>query len=390
MKKGFSLIEIIIAFAIALIVFISVFEFVTVAQIRSIKSINQQRYDFPIYRYGEKVCYFTDPSINSMIIKKQITLNFISTSTPITSLHHLSNDLLLITTNSASTSEKDLIVINQSTYEVVAEVDIGPGIEDSVLIGNYLYVANTSINSHIKVFHLNSSSSNESMFEEIQNIKIDSLTQSGAIPKSLHIFDHQLMLGTEKNNMAGELFPIFIGNDNLLIRSTSSIEIGGQVHELSIFKSKILVSNSGDPELRLYSNDLSQIGEYDAPLTLGNGKSSLNLYPYIILGRTVGSSELSLLEYMPEQYSFKLIDTRRTNGTVDYLQFIISNSTLPFFLALTSNTDRELQVFSIENTILASKLNINLASRITAFECTDDYLLLSTNSSIPTIIWISK
>lgn len=395
--KGFSLVEIIIAFGIATIIFVSVFEFIAIVRVKTKTNQDKSVFNFTNYKYGEKICALENDTLQSFHITKQVNLSsFISTSTVISSIHQISPSEILLTTNSSSTTEPDIYIFNISKQEdldlsVKSSIDVGPGIEDSIMLGFYLYIANTSVNSHIKVFHIERMESN--IFTELINIKISTLGQSSSISKVLHMYNNQIFLGSEKSNTGGELFPLYINKLGTVIAPTSSLEIGGQVHSPVLFKNLLLVPNSSDPELRLYNNSLRLLATYDAPLTLGNGKSVLDKYPYIIFGRTIGSGELILLLFNQVNNNFAVKHTVRTFGSVDFLQNIFHDleTVNNLFIALTSNIDKEFQIWKIEDENLKIVQSINLPGRVTAFDCYKQNMIMSVNiNNIPTLVWLEK
>lgn len=387
-KRGFNLIEIILAIGIATIVFVAVFEFVATTSVYSPQNVYANNYNLSLYRYNEKLCTVPTNMGGVLRIQSQNHLNFISTSTPVTSMYMLDDNLMVLTTDSSSTTEPDVFVMDVVTLEIKGSFDIGPGVQDSIILGDYIYLANTSINSHIKVLHLNIGLSELVTFTEVQNIKIFTLSQSGAMPRTLNMYGDILLLGSEKNVAGGELFLMQIQKDGLLSSPVSIIELGGQAHRATVFKDLLLITNSGDPELYLYKNYSTQMISYDAPLTLGNGKSVIGLYPYIIFGRTLGSGELSLLKYITDE-QILVESTHRTNGTVDFLQWIDQDSVNPTFFAFTANTTKEFQLWSIQDNKFVLINSLDLPARATAYLCRAQTMVVAMNiNNIATLVWL--
>ena len=392
--KGFSLIEIMIAFAIILIVFVAVFHFVSSLYVynNTIDRTHEVLPDFS-YQYGEPYCMVGANNADIVFLtENQISFeSYISTSTKITSIHHIAENNFLLTTDSASTSESDMFIfaIDIATKSIthIQHIDAGPGIRDSKLLDRYVYVANTSVNSHVKSFFIDMSATGTSMFKEISNIKLPTLALSSSLPKRLSIYDRQLILGSEKSNSGGELFVLPIDTDGGVRTVRTIMELNGQAHQdISAYHS-LYVANAGDPELKVFNQDFDELFSYDAPLTLGNGKSVVYIEPYIVLGRTLGSGELSLLRKTGT--TTKIFDTKRTYGTVDYLQRI--GDTL--FLAVTGNEEKELQLWNIVQDKAGAKLQkqkeINIPGRVTSYTCVDSYMYMSLIiHNQPTLIWI--
>jgi hypothetical protein len=288
-------------------------------------------------------------------------------------MHYFGNDIFVFTTDSASTSQPDVFIMRQNVnvWELVISKDVGPGIQDSVLSFPYLYVANTSVNSHVKVLQIDNNA-----IIEVQNIKIDSLAASNSMPRRLSVFGDHLMLGAEKSNSGGELFALPINHQNgKLSLPTHSIELGGQAHVARVIGKDLLIANSADPEMRVIDNNFLEKADYDAPLTLGNGKSVLSLYPYAVLGRTLGSGELTLLDISTT--SIHSIDTNRTNGSVDALQSLAGGAP-NLFMALTSNADKEIQFWNVgEDRTFHLESFINLPARTTSYLCFDKQIFVA-------------
>lgn len=390
-QTGFSLMETIIAFAIAMVVFVAVFQFIGVSYTRSSFAADTKMYTFPMYRYGEKKCRMPGGLLESLRIQGQSGLDFVSTSTLITSIHIISPDLLVLTTDSASTSESDIFIIDSHTFEVKGSVDTGPGIRDSIIIGTNIYIANTSVNSHLKILKINTLQSGSAMFSELQSVKISSLTQSGSMPQTLHIYKQMLFIGTEKNSTGAEMFGLMLLPSGLVNYPTLTTEFSGQVHQSAVFKDNLLVSNSADPELHLYNSIVSEVSVYDAPLTLGNGKSVIGVYPYIIFGRTLGSGELSLLKYDRITNRISLGDINKINGTVDFLQWMEGSGNEHMFIAFSANTEKEFQIWKIQLDNLVQISTLNLPGRATSYVCDVNRVIISMNiNNKPTLVWLTQ
>lgn len=369
-QKGFGIAEIVLSLAIFLIIIVAIFQYsgslyrgLNSSAAPTRESIFPQGLD--MFRYGESVCNVSD----NIRLQNSIDLSTVlSTSTYVTSIHDLGDNVFIITSDSASTTEPDIfrIKVDEDHVDVLESKDVGPGIQDSIVMFPFLYIANTSTNSHVKVLRI------DTAFTELQNIRIPALSQSGSMPRELSVFGHLLMLGTEKSNTSVELFSLPIGSNGLLGSTTHALELNGQAHTSRVFGDSLITANSADPELRVFDHGLVQVDAYDAPLTLGNGKDILVMYPYVILGRTLGSGELTLLDFSTT--SIQVIDSDRTNGTVDALQQMTSKA----FFALTSNEQKEIQFWNIDSGEFDFVSSVNLPDRTTAYTCVDNVLYIGT------------
>lgn len=368
-KNGFGMVEIVLSLGIFLIVMTAVFQYSAVLYEKiythqHVPTTKVFPHGLDLYRYGETFCDI--PS--NVTIRDQIDLSqIISTSTPVTDMQYIGDDTFIFTTDSASTTEPDVFKVRITANGVVIleTKDVGPGLQDSLLMFPYLYVANTSVNSHVKVLRV------DPTLSEMQNIRIQTLTTSNAMPRRLSIFGKHLMLGAEKSAAGGELFPLAVVAGSTLTLPTQELELGGQAHASRVIGDRLYTANSADPEMRVFNSEFTEINSYDAPLTLGNGKSVLGIYPYIILGRTLGTGELTLIDN--SSTTFTAIDTERTNGSVDHLQFIGADT----FMVLTSNSDKEIQFWKIENKQLLFVSSINLLARSTAYTCVNHKLYIA-------------
>jgi hypothetical protein len=214
---------------------------------------------------------------------------------------------------------------------------------------------------------------------QIGDIKISQLSTSGALPKKIYLYDNNLLIGTEKNNSGGELFILPIGSNNIPKNSTSSKEIGGQVSDIYESDNLIYIANASDTELLIYNKAFNLTYSYDAPLSLGNGKSVYFLDPYIYLGRTVASFELFLLEIKDNVLSF--VNKYRAFGTVDFIQNIDQN-----ILVISSSQNKELQFFDKKLNLLKT---IDLPFRVNTFNCFENtFLFAGFINNKPNILWL--
>lgn len=385
-NRGFSLIEIILALGVSVIVFVGVFHFAASVYVRNQSLFTEDNYFS--YTYGEPYCPLTiefeqiqfDP-LNVIDLS-----GFISTSTKVSSMYFIDEDKVIITTDSASTTESDIFMfkINTELATVTLETskDVGPGIQDAKFLDLYMYVANTSVNSHVKTFKINLSTTGTEIFKEISNSKIPSLALSASLPKKLAIYNSQLIVGSEKSSTGPEVFVFDIERDGTVVQATKTIELDGQMNQAKASFGNLYIANASDPELKVYDALLASRFTYDAPLTLGNGKSILHKPPYIIFGRTLGSGELSLLQ---QQGTTTIVqDIKRTNGTVDFIQDLGGKN----FLSITANEEKEMQFWNFNSELTHIK-DINVPGRVMSYTCAKGNIFLSMLvQDRPKLIWL--
>lgn len=381
LNQGFSLIEIIISLAILSIIFSFMFYFLSSISYKN-KIINKQPYMLTDYNYSDKYCYLENNQIDNLSLIQSIDMStHISTSTPITSINIYNKNKLILTTNSASTSESDIFVFNFLTdnnmmeLSLIQQLNIGPGINDAVLHDNFFYILNTSVNSHVKSFKFDA----ENMLNFMNEIKIDELSTSYAMPKKIYLANKKILIGTEKNSAGGELFILPLNEENFLQYPNKSIEINGQVSAIHINQDQIYIANASDIELFIFDKNLERIFEYDAPLSLGNGKAIYVLEPYVYLGRTVASFELFLLEI--QEMVLNYINKYKINGSIDFLQSVNEN-----LLAVTSAENKELQFFNKDMNMFKT---IDIPGRVLSYNCFQNSFLFSTLiNNQPYILWL--
>ncbi len=382
-SRGFSLIEIVVALAVFLITTVSVLSFYdkTFSNAESVvfKPLQLLPQALSEYSYEKKVC--PENSLNNEV--KEISLSsYISTSTRLTGIFINNNRQLIITTDSASTTEADVFIFDiDESYNLflVSKLDVGPGITSARYISDILYVLNTSVSSHIKSFKISQNS-----IQQISSLKIPSLATSYSLPKTILVRQGKIFIGSEKNSGGGELFILSFDFKTGVITSIDrEIEIGGQVNAIENYGSYMVVATAGDPELRIFDEQGVLVSSYDADLALGNGKSVFTLYPYMVLGRTIGSGELHVFNFKNSSTT-ELLSTDRLHGTADAMV----KTDLDNIFVFTSNTEKELQVWSYKDInktgILHHKSDIDLPNRISAFTCDVSHLYIAlTQNDLP-------
>jgi prepilin-type N-terminal cleavage/methylation domain-containing protein len=375
-NKGFSLVEIIISIAILAIMFSFIFYFVSTINLKSL-NIDNRPYMKTGYNYSNKYCYLEDGQLERLSIIKDLDMStYISTGTPITSINIFHKDRLILTTNSASTSEADIFIFDFNSLNLISSLDVGPGINDSLLIDNTFYALNTSVNSHVKTFKINFDNDSMSI---VSDIKISELSESYSLPKKIYLYNKNILIGSEKNNSGGELSVLPLDENNIPQSPIKSIEIDGQVNSIYEDNNYLYIANASDIELFVYDKDFNLDKYYDAPLSLGNGKSVYFLNPYTYLGRTVSSFELFFLDI--KDGILNLIDKYKTSGSIDFIQKIDQ-----YIIIFANSENKELQFFSHDMDL---KKTLDLPSRVNIYDCFQNTVLTAhiiNNQSH--ILWI--
>ncbi len=362
-NKGFSLIEIIISIALLSIIFSFMFYFLSTLNINIDKDHNSI-FTLDNYNYSDQYCDLNDNIIKNISIVFDFDMSsYISTSTIVTDINIINNNRLIISTNSSSTTENDLYLFaidfmdNSFDLNLMSATNTGPGVNGMIVHNEYVYLLNTSVNSHLQTYKIENND-----LININNFKIQELTTAYSMPKNIYLLKDKILIGSEKNNYGGELFSIKL-EDNMPISIDKSIEIGGQVNDIYEFNNILYIANASDIELLIFDKTLELINQYDAPLSLGNGKSVYLLYPYIYLGRTISSFELFNLSYK-EDNILTFIYKHKIGSSIDFIQDI-NNKVLLF----TNNSNRELQFFDLHNNGFLNIKNLDLPSRAESYTC---------------------
>jgi prepilin-type N-terminal cleavage/methylation domain-containing protein len=375
-NRGFNLIEILVSVALLAIIFSFIFYFLSSIHYKKVGEVTMP-YLMHQYGYSEKYCRIEEGRLATMGVFQDIDMSpYVSTSTPITSMHVFDKNKLLITANSASTTEPDIFLFDRQGMRLLQSVNVGPGINDSLLHGSMLYALNTSVNSHVKTLKIGPDTSS---LLEVGDIKIGQLSSSGALPKRIYLFENNLLVGTEKNSTGGEFFVLPLNLSALPTMPSKSLEIGGQVSGIYGNQDRIYLANASDTELFVYDMNFNLSFSYDAPLSLGNGKSVFYLDPYVYLGRTVASFELHLLKMKDAMLS--LIGTHKAYGTVDFIQALDIG-----ILVISSSQDKELQFFTHD---LQPLKTFNLPARVGAYACPEEGFLFAVSINNQShILWL--
>lgn len=316
----------------------------------------------------------------------------LSTSTLPTGVF-VSGDTLFVSLNSSSTTEPDFAsyhISSDGSLQKRAAIDTGPGASDLKVVGFSAFVGNTSVKSQaqrIDVSH-----------PEAPLLVKDYLFNGGnsatkPLTKKIYIYKNILIVGTEKSVLPEiEIFDIATGIP------IASVETNYGINGFYVRDNILFVLSPLDPEIDIF--DLTstltadsalvvgvpqtlinppKIGTYDAPGVLGNGRSMDIVGDHIILGRSKGGDEVSLLHFPSPSMSA----STKIGASVD-----MSLLSLNKLLVFTSSSLKRIVEYSVGTSTLTPRISFANNSRTAGAYCADNTLYVTMQStSTPLIVF---
>lgn len=210
------------------------------------------------------------------------------------SILSLEKDLIL-GMNSATSSEPDIVILDNKNWQVLSTLNTGPGISSMVLQGHYLYLANTSVNGQFQVVDISDPkspyivSSLKIPGSSSLNSKLNPITtsiSSNILPNN----KARIFIGTQKSDL-GEIFIADFDGGNLSFVGTYNT--GAIVNDVFANESGLWATSPSDEEFLHYDKGGIKDYTFNADGQSGNGKRIDILNPDLkILGRTFGRDEL--------------------------------------------------------------------------------------------------
>lgn len=272
-----------------------------------------------------------------------------------------------ITVDGDGTAPDFYVVDVHDHPQILWYFDTGPGLMGVRVVGDYAYVANTSVTGQLQIINLRT--------KTYQNYRLPGATSGGA--NALYTYHDQVYLGTPKSTNA-ELHIIDVAAPTAP-REIGTWEFGHAVNALCVSNGVAYVATPDAEELKLL--DVREpsaprlIGGYDAAGGSGNGKSLVRKGTRLYLGRTVGSDELYSLD-VQDIYGGAVargnVDTS-VNGIVTMGEYL--------FLA-TSDAARELQVWrqAEDPAVLERVGSADLISKASGVACAPETIYLTTTT----------
>ena len=287
------------------------------------------------------------------------------------------NKTVYLSANASTSSMPDLYVIDTSstTPKILSFLDTGPGISEITLSGNYVYAANESLKGQLQIIDV----SNPSIPYLVSSYKLPgTYSSSGAVGLSIFYYKGYVYLGTKKSDTQ-ELWKIDV-SDPVHPFAVTSFEVNTSVNSIFAREGKVYlgtpINNDELMVLDYSSGTLSVMGGFDAPGTVGNGKSIYQVGTTTYLGRTVDNGEFYILDTSSSSKISSLgFATLKTS-----IESIFVSSGLA--LLATNATGKEFQEWNVNDPHNPMFQNsIDLGIKPTGISCDNNAVFVSLDDS---------
>lgn len=390
-SKGFSFIEVILIVAISsviVVIFIQNIAFsrkllISNPQIifyrndpqllsRGLKNYGDYLYADLASSIGKRSCSIKNPeSLNNITTLEFADLQY----GEVTSVIMVGN-LLIAGLDSATSSNPDLIVIDKNTGQIISTLNTGPGVSGMTLQGQYIYLANTSVNSQFQVVNI----SNPESMKIVSSLKIPGSISSNSkfnpVVTSIATTvteeeNTRIFLGTQKSDLGEVFISDFNGNNLSFVRS---ITTGSIVNDLYTDDSGLWVTSPSDDELIHYNMDYLIDYVFNANGQSGNGKRiDMLSNGFKILGRTFGREELVQVDG----------PSKKIGGSInDLLINVRENNQLDVLVIATIGGNPVFQIWGTKDGMLDGLIkSIVLTAKGNRIVCDENSIVIGTASS---------
>lgn len=207
------------------------------------------------------------------------------------------NDTIFITLDSSTSTDPDLLIFQKrnGTLELASQINNGPGFLSQRLIGNMLFVGNSSVTNQLLIYNI----SNIGNPVLVSNLKLLPPTDEQTVGFQMAYQKSFLTLGLKKT-IGAELRLIDVSRAETP-KEIAQFEVGSQINDVLLDDNYIFIATPKNEEVEklLFSTQnltLTKVAGFDAPRGSGNGKSLDKIGNSIYLGRTVGDKELYVLQ----------------------------------------------------------------------------------------------
>lgn len=286
-----------------------------------------------------------------------------------------------ITSNVAHASSSDLFILNiedPTNVKLVSEIDTGPGLNALHAGGQYVYVANSSVNAQLQIIDVGE----ETLPRLVNSYRIPG-EYGSSTPIGISVFYKKgaIILGTDKSDI-GELHYIDVTRPQEP-RHVDTEEIGHGVNDIFAFKQDVYIASPHRDEMKSFtlssSGNMTPFSSYNDPGATGNGKRVWLFLGSLLLGKTKTFNKDELLSLVAT--SSPTVDIRiplgvSVHGVIQYgdIIFTILNRTNDGFLIFHKG-------------IRVNLPPINFAGAPINFDCDRDlFVVISEKSSILTFI----
>jgi hypothetical protein len=368
--KGFTLLEILLAFSLASLVYIPIV---------GVFNLILQKDNPLVYSQFENYVTKGVKGVNSRFVTDtvlcphmdtDVTMNIYSsqdlglgTSTKIERIKAVLGQLVL-GLDSSEVKDPDVAVLS-SDLKIASKIDMSPGTLDMTLNGSRLYTAQSGVSSDLSMIDLYPNLT----LQKSCSLKLD--RRDGKTAQSIQSVGEFIVVGFEKNNGP----ELFLTDSNCFV--LDSKELGYGIHDIYVVDSFVYVLGPSNPELLVYRVDegkLVQVSSLDLEGESGNARSFDYLHTGFLFGRSRGNDELVFLNNM-----IGIDNSQKIGSSIDVL--ISGTST---HILLTSKPDGELQVY-IDGSV---KKYIDLPARANSAVCMNRVLYIGTDATSTALVTI--
>ncbi len=286
---------------------------------------------------------------------------------------------ILVGLNSASTTDYDLISYNYNDTTVPIEsIDSGPGIIAGALVGKNVFVINSSVNSALQRFKIDTT---VGKLIKAGDYKIPwSSSLNPVYGTKISAIYPNLYLGLKKN-IGEELLSIDLNklDEGLSSAINRKWELDSSVQDIWPMYDKylhLLISTAKEPEINDYclncDFEASQpLNNFDIFGSLGNVRSLIAQNGEIYIGRSAGNNELFKIN-MTRNYASSASSSYDLINSIDVNDGIYSMLLSPKYLfTATGKNNSKIQIRSIDNiSNIVQTVDTNLS--IVDLECVGD------------------
>lgn len=290
---------------------------------------------------------------------------------------------VFISSNSSAASSSDLYIFDirdTQNVRLVSTIDTGPGLASLSVAGDYVYLANTSVNGQLQIVDV----SDLSTPYLVSTYKLPGGYNDATVGNSIFYKEGKVFLGTQKSQI-NELHHIDV-SDPAHPHEKGAYEIGNAINDIFVFKDKVYVASPHSDEMKSFT--LSQSGafipfaSYNNPGSTGNGKRLSLFLDTLYVGKTQTFAREELLALQASS-SPALLFGRRLGSSVEG---VIGYGSLLFIIL--HRTSDNFQVFNIVSNV-PSKINNTqtIPANPLNFDCDQDtFVVISENSTLLTFI----
>ncbi len=291
----------------------------------------------------------------------------------------LYNNILFISTNSATRSVPDLYIIDVHDIQhpkILSSLNTGPGIASIVLHDNYIYAANLGT-SQLQVISVSD------LLHPVLVVQVRlpgvTVSNGGGIGRSIYYSQQNIFIGLTK--AIGPEFHILDVNDPLNPIEKGSYEAGSEVNKIMIAGTQAFIATPLQKQISILDISNSKDITEQQSITL-NGWQTLVPNAFFLLGRelflgrTVGGFNTQYEEFFSFDLSLNSISTvihQDIAASID--DMVVAHNRL--YLA-TNDGQKEFQVYSLYPFALLS--HIDLSSRALRISCKDQNIIITTES----------